>query len=270
MHTKKTLLDQLKKLRINETGTVLVHSSYKRIGEVEGRGETVLDVFGDYMKKGLLVFPTHTWSYINKENPRYYVDSSPSCVGILPELFRKRPDAVRSLHPTHSVAAVGKDASFFVSGDEQFDTPCARGSAWGKLLDKKAQIVLVGVDLRKNTFIHGIEEWIDIPGRLTDTHEELYTVMPDGTEIPVPSRRHCGLSWSMHFWKVEETLERLQAVSRGKFGDADVLVCDTVMLTEIITEMLLLNPDLFSTNEPLSKEFTSMFEKYWLLFKTAI
>ncbi|MGP0585697.1 AAC(3) family N-acetyltransferase, partial [Paenibacillus timonensis] len=100
-------------------------------------------------------------------------------------------------------------------------------------------------------FIHGVEEWVDIPGRLTDDHEMLYTITPDGTEIPVPSRRHCGLSWSEHFWKVEEVLEVRGAMSKGKLGDAVVRVCDAAAVAEVITEMLKEEPDLFSDNEPL-------------------
>ncbi|MHA7966953.1 AAC(3) family N-acetyltransferase [Paenibacillus sp. CAU 1782] len=251
MHTKESLLNQLEQLGINGEGTLLVHSSMKSIGPVEGGADTVLDAFTEYMKGGLLVLPTHTWSYINGSNPTFYVGESASCVGILTELFRKRHGVIRSLHPTHSVAVLGKDALEFTSDDHLFDTPCARGSAWGKLLDRKATILLVGVDLKRNTFIHGIEEWADIPGRLTDSHEMLYTVLPDGTEIPVPSRRHSGLPWSEHFWKVDEILEAEGAMTKGKFGDAIVRICDTVAVTEILTGMLEENPDLFSDNEAL-------------------
>ena len=113
---------------------------------------------------------------------------------------------IRSLHPTHSVAALGKDAKVFTEGNEKFDTPCARGSSWGKLLDRQAKILLVGVDLKRNTFIHGIEEWMDIPGRLSESHEQLTTVLADVTVISVPSRRHHGLNWSEHYWKVEKIL----------------------------------------------------------------
>ncbi|PJH69454.1 AAC(3) family N-acetyltransferase, partial [Salmonella enterica subsp. enterica serovar Typhimurium] len=92
-------------------------------------------------------------------------------------------------HPTHSVAALCEDAKSFTEGEEQVDTPCARESVYGKLLDRKAQILLVGVDLLRNTFIHGVEEWMDVPGRLTEDHEHLYTVLPDGTTLNVPQRR---------------------------------------------------------------------------------
>lgn len=259
MHTRQSLIKDLEKLNIDPKGTLLIHSSMKSIGDVEGGADTVLDALIEYMEDGLLVFPTHTWSYINEENPKYYVETSPSCVGILTELFRKRPGVVRSWHPTHSVAALGQDAKEFVEGDEKFDTPCAKGSAWERLLHREATIMLIGVDLRRNTFIHGVEEWIDIPGRITDDHEQLYTVLPDGTEIPVPSRRHCGLSWSEHFWKVEDVFLRRGVMYKGRFGDATVRICDTVGMTDLLFDMLRENPDLFSDNEPLDEAFRRQF-----------
>lgn len=254
MHTKESLIKQLGALGIHSEGTVLIHSSMKSLGEVEGGADTVLDAFTSYMKDGLLVLPTHTWSYINAENPRFDVQQSKVCVGILPELFRQRPGVVRSWHPTHSVAALGRDAAEFTRDDHHFDTPCARGSAWGKLLDRQATILLVGVDLKRNTFIHGIEEWVDIPGRLTDEPEMLYTITPEGTEIEVPSRRHCGLPWSEHFWKVDEVLISRGAMLMGQLGDAVVRVCDAAAITAILTEMLEDDPDLFSDNEPLKDQ----------------
>ncbi|RFB09676.1 aminoglycoside N(3)-acetyltransferase [Bacillus sp. HNG] len=245
MYTKQDLLDHLRKLNIDVNGTLLVHSSMKSIGQVEGGADTVLDALSEYMKNGLLVFPTHTWSYINAENPRFYVDESPSCVGLLTELFRKRPGVVRSWHPTHSVAALGKGAREFVEGNEKFDTPCARESSWGKLLDKKASILLIGVDLRRCTYIHGVEEWLDIPDRLTNHHEQLYTVSPDNIEISVPQRRHIGHT-SEKYERVDDVFLNNQVMYKGHFGDATVRVCDTVKMTELLTHILNEEPALFS------------------------
>lgn len=253
MHTKFSLMRELERLGIDRTGTLLVHSSMKSIGEVEGGAETVLDALSEYMVSGLLVLPTHTWSYIHADNPKFEVDNSPSCVGILPELFRKRDGVIRSYHPTHSVAARGKDAASFTEGAERLDTPCHRESVWGRLLDRRATILLVGVDLRRNTFIHGIEEWVDVPDRLTEKHEALYSVLGDGTEIPVPSRRHKGPASSEFFWKVDDLLEERGAMFKGVWGDAAVRVCDTTKLYDILGPMLRTNPDLFLDNEPLQK-----------------
>lgn len=159
-YTRQDLLNALKELNINPKGTLLVHSSMKSIGEVEGGADTVLDAFSEYMKEGLLVLPTHTWGTIDMNTLRFDVNETKCCVGILPELFRKRPGVIRSWHPSHSVAALGKDAAEFVADNELCDTPCARTSPWGKLLDRDAQIMLLGVDLTRNTFIHGVEEWL--------------------------------------------------------------------------------------------------------------
>lgn len=254
MHTKHSLMKELEALRIDRRGTLLMHSSMKSIGEVEGGADTVLDALSEYMKDGLLVLPTHTWSYIKADNPKFEVDNSPSCVGILPELFRKREGVIRSYHPTHSVAALGKDAAAFTEGAERYNTPCHRESVWGKLLDRKATILLAGVDLRRNTFIHGIEEWVDVPDRLTEEQEALTTVLSDGTEISVPSRRHKGPASSEYFWKVEDLLEEQGAMYKGVWGDAVVRVCDTVKLYDILAPMLRTNPDLFVDNEPLYKQ----------------
>ena len=253
-YKKIDLMRDLERLKINKKGTLLVHSSMKSIGEVEGGADTVLDALMEYMSEGLLVFPTHTWSYINAENPRFEVEHSKVCVGILPELFRKREGVVRSLHPTHSVAAIGRGKEEFIEGNEQWDTPCARQSPWGKLLDRKAQIMLLGVDLRRNTFIHGVEEWMDIPGRMTDEREQLYVVTKEGKEILVPSRRHCGDHWSEYFWKVDQIFEEQGVMYKGSFGAATVRICETEPMTKLLNEMLTINPNLFSNNEPLVRE----------------
>lgn len=247
-------MKHLKKMNINKNGTLMVHSSYKSIGNVEGGAETVIDALTEYMKDGLLVLPTHTWKDVAGDGSKFYVESSPSCIGIIPELFRNREGVIRSYHPTHSVAAIGEGAEEFVRDSHLSDTPCSRRSPYGKLLDHKAQIMLLGVNHSSNTFIHGVEEWVDIPGRLTDSHEELYSVLANGEELFVPSRRHCGVNWSLHFPKVDAVLEDNGAVTKGFFGDAVTRVCDTESLTRIIFGLLAINPDLFSDDKPLDNE----------------
>ena len=81
------------------TETILIHSSMKSIGAVEGGADTVLDALMEFFAEGLLLLPTHTWQSIDQDHPVFDVRRSPCCVGILPELFRQRPGVVRSLHP---------------------------------------------------------------------------------------------------------------------------------------------------------------------------
>src|SRR5699024_3727915 len=118
---KEEINKQLETMNIDSEETIINHYSMKCNMEVEGQADTVLDAYSEFMKDGLLVFPTHTWAHINEEQPKFYVEETPTNIGILTELFRKRPDVIRSLHPTHSVAALGDGAEEFVAGDEQFN-----------------------------------------------------------------------------------------------------------------------------------------------------
>jgi aminoglycoside 3-N-acetyltransferase len=152
---------------------------------------------------------------------------------------------VRTWYPKHSVAALGKEAHEFIAGNEQFDTPCARESSWGKLLDQKAAILLIGVYLRRCTYIHGVEEWLDIPGRLTDDYEMLYTILPGKTEISIPQSRHIGHT-SEKYDQVEDIFLKNKVIYKGQFGDATVRVCDTVKMTDLLNHLLKEKPDLFS------------------------
>lgn len=232
---------------IKPSGTLLVHSSMKAIGEVEGGAQTVLDAFISYMKDGLLIFPTHTWNTINAENPVFDPQSEPSCVGLLSNLFLKQPGVVRSLHPTHSVAALGRDAAEYCAGEELTRTPCPRNGCWGKLYDRKAKILFLGAPLKTNTLIHGVEEWCGIEDRLAAEAEQLKIKMEDGSVIACPQYRHrsSGGDISRNYGKLLEPMLELGIAKQGKTGDADSVLCDVVPMVDLCVKLLEKKPDLF-------------------------
>ena len=107
MYTKKDLLSDLHNMGLQSTDAVMVHSSMKSIGEVEGGADTVVDAFMEYFGEGLFMTPTHTWAQMSSSYSMFDPETEPACVGIIPNIFRKREGVVRSLHPTHSIAAYG-------------------------------------------------------------------------------------------------------------------------------------------------------------------
>ena len=222
MYTKQSLLSSLSALGIDPYGTLTVHLSYKSIGEVEGRGDAVLDALSEYMRPGLLVLPSHTWSNVNPNNPVMDVLYTPSCVGVVPELFRKRPGVWRSLHPTHAMAAVGIEAEEFVSGEERINTPCGKGGAYYKLWERDAQILLIGVDFTRNTYIHGIEEWDGAEGSISPDKTDLYVINREGRRLYTPQYRHCAPLGSQTFAKLEPAALERGILTMGSFGDAAV------------------------------------------------
>ena len=167
-YTKKHLKEQLYQMGLNGTETILIHSSMKAIGDVEGGAETVLDAWMEYFKEGLLLLPTHTWKTVNESHPVFDSQKEPSCVGILTNLFMKREGVVRSLHPTHSMAGFGKHAAEYLAGEEYHNTPCTPGGCYDRLKDAGGKILLVGVGHERNTYIHSVEEVLNVPNRLSD------------------------------------------------------------------------------------------------------
>ena len=232
MHTKDSLIAQLSAM-LPSDATVLMHSSCKSLGQMENGGDTILDALTEYFSRGLVVLPTHTWATVNDRQPVYDVLYTPVCIGLLPELFRKRPGVHRSWHPTHSVAAFGADAEEFVRGDENCPTPCARDSAWGRLYDRDAYVLLVGVELNRMTFFHGVEEWNGIPGRLKETPNRYVVIPPDGGRIVRDYYPHCGDS-SQLYPKAETALLHAGAMRMEKLGDATVRLLSCRKSAEVV------------------------------------
>jgi aminoglycoside 3-N-acetyltransferase len=241
MYKKQDLLNHLDVLNINKNGTLMVHLSYKAIGEVDGRGDTVLDALIEYMEPGLLVLPSHTWRNVGVDNPVMDILYTPSCVGKLTEMFRKRPDVYRSLHPTHSLAAIGRGAKEFVSGEEHITTPCGKNGAYYKLWERNAQILLIGVNFARNTFIHGIEEWDGAVGTISQEKTDLYVITEKADRLYTPQFRHCHPIGSEAFSKLEPSAIQQGILAIGRFGDATARVMHTQPLRAMVAEMLRIN-----------------------------
>ena len=89
--------------------------------------------------------------------------NTPCWTGQIPETFRKRPDAVRSMHPTHSVAAIGADAHLMTQDHWFSVTPCDEYSSYGKLARQSdGYILLIGVDHQSSTMFHHVEEVVGV------------------------------------------------------------------------------------------------------------
>lgn len=250
MYRKNDFVHQLAAMGIAPGDTLMVHSSYKSIGSVDGGPDTVLDALSEYLADGLLVFPTLSYAAIDAAHPLFKVVETPSCVGILSELFRQRPGVIRSWHPTHSVAAFGRDADVFTAGHEQCGNPVAIDSPWHKLLERQAKTLFVGTGTACNTMLHGLEDWMNVPNCLYDVPQQLQVETSDGRIIEVPTRRFQGRHWRF-YGKPEELLVERGAAKVTRLGDAVCHLADAVQVAAIISRLLSIDPDLFTDDRPL-------------------
>ncbi len=251
--TKQDIAEGLAALGVRAGETLLAHSSLSRFGHVKGGADAVIDALIEAVgPEGTVAVPTHTWGTVNAKQPVFDVRSTPSIVGLITEVFRARPEARRSLHPTHSCAAIGRLRDELLRDHETQVTPCGSKSPYQRLMDCGGRIVFLGVDLRANTSFHALEELACVPW-LFDRLQMLYSVDHEGRRRAVPSRRHSS-DMLRDFEKVEPLLEERGALVKGQIGDATVRVLDAAAARDTIVPMLAEDPFLLLAPGPAARE----------------
>ncbi len=235
MLTRHDIHSFLKGLGIKPSDTVMVHSSMRALGEVEGGCDGLIDSFKSYLTDGIFLIPTHTWASIGHDVFEYDPKVSVPCIGALPTVAAFRKDGFRSLHPTHSVAAFGKRAQEFIKGEEAATSPCPPGGVWARLYDEDAKILLIGVGLNRNTYIHAIDEKIDLPDRLTPPVH--ITIIDRDKRYETDFRKHSRNTGSENFGNFEKPLSSAGVLTYAKLGNADVMCIDARKSTAVIEHL---------------------------------
>lgn len=237
MYTKNDIKDQLKKMGIVPSDTVIIHTSFKAVGEVEGGPDAFIDAFCEYLSEGLFLVPTQTWANVNKSSPVYDPRTTEPCIGLIPRTAYKREDGIRSLHPTHSMWAHGRGAEEFVAGEEVSETPARVGGAWWKLGEVGAKILLIGVDHGRNTYIHVVDEIAELDDRLVETPWNVTVKGYDGKEITTHQFRNHGKTGSLNFNRFEKAFIYNGAQNDGKIGDAYVRVVEAAKCRDVLLKI---------------------------------
>jgi len=181
--SKDQLVKALREIGLRPGDSFIVHSSYKSLGEVEGGPETVIDALIEAVSPGgNLVLPTFNYTQ-NIADPYFDPAVVPCRTGIIPELGRMRPNAVRSLHPTHSCTVIGPDA-IELTRDHMSFRSVGVGSPIDRLAKMGGKVLLVGVRHTSNTMIHLGEEYAGIPkGSWFEVRTFAKVLMADGSVI---------------------------------------------------------------------------------------
>ena len=161
--TQSQIIEQLKEIGLKSGEVVMLHSSLSKMGYVEGGAQTVIDsilkVIGD---EGTLVMPAFPAIGFNYDylmtDPVFDISNTPSKMGVITEVFRKMKQVKRSLHPTDSVCALGKQADYLTKDHVNQLTPYNQNSPFYRLCELKAKIILIGVDLNSLTNFHTLED----------------------------------------------------------------------------------------------------------------
>ena len=224
MLTFEKLVEGFRDLCVEEGDTLLVHSSYKSLGEVDGGPHTVihaLEAVLDTAKEGTLIMPTFNFDF-NKGVP-WDVRKTRSKMGALTEVVRMDPRAKRVFHPFYSFAVLGKHAEML--GSLRYKSAYERNSVFGKLRDLDGKIMVIGLSYNNSmTFFHHIEqmEGVDyrflkqFTGEVTDENGNTYT---DTVEMLV---RDIDKGVMTMVDPMGALMEQAGVIKSAKIGEADV------------------------------------------------
>ena len=242
MISKHDIFQLLESQGVRHDDVVTIHASLRAPGPIEGGADGLIDALTEYLQDGLLLVPTHTWAVVNRANPFFDVRSTIPNIGTLARVAAFRPDAVRSLHPTHSLAVFGRNAREFVQGEERSATPAPMGGCLSRLYELNGKILLLGVGHERNTYLHAVDERMDIPNRLQPEGFRITITDWEGNQIESPEfhpHHVVGIpvGCSEYYPNYKKALERCGAVTYGQLGSALVYCCDARRMTDAVMYM---------------------------------
>ncbi len=232
MLTRTDIVDELRMLGVQIGDALMVHSSMTALGDVEGGPETVINALVEAVGiSGLVAVPTFcTQSPFDRR-------VSSTSLGAIPELFWRRPEAKRSLHPTHSVAAIGRGAEELLKGHELAATAYGEGTPYYNLAMQGGKVLLMGVDQDRNTTLHTAEA-LSNAQYLKDI-EGVY-IDDDGNEVTISVAAMAGPH--RDFIGLDKLLHERGAMVTGLVGNAVCRLMPGNKMLEVVLDALRHDP----------------------------
>lgn len=193
MYTKKQMKSDLVKLGIKKGDVILMHSSYKSLGGIEGGAMSVFEALTETIgEEGTLIIPALSYMLVDYNQPVFDKATTKTCIGYLPEFFRTSfPNVKRSLHATHSCCVWGKYTDEIIEDHELDNTPVGKNSPFAKLPQYNGKILMLGCS-ETITMMHAVEETMNpVPEFNQDMSRTVTYKLIDGDKvIERKSHRH--------------------------------------------------------------------------------
>jgi aminoglycoside 3-N-acetyltransferase len=243
MNPIEQLSSDLLELGVRPGVALLVHSSLRSLGPVPGKAEGVVQGLLDALgPRGTLLMPALSYETVHADSPVFDVRATPSCVGGLTEYFRTREGTLRSVHPTHSVSGIGRQAEDLLSDHALSVTPCGPYSPFFRLPQVNGQILFAGCGLRPNTSMHGVEELVE-PPYLFGGHITYQIILSDGSAAEMTVRRHNFKGWAQRYDRLEEVMP--SGLRKGRVLEAECYLVDADLMWPAALEALKQDPLFF-------------------------
>ncbi len=244
MLTFSRLIKDFRALGVKKDDTLLVHSSYKSLGGVEGGPQTVIDALLEVLgEEGTLLMPTFNFDFC--KGATWDVNKTPSKMGYMTNLVRLDPRAKRVFHPIYSFAVIGKYADNFAQIRDK--SSYGANSAFAKLRELDGKIMVIGLSYNDSmTFFHHIEEMEGVDyrylktfsGQITDakgnTYQDSYQMLVRDLDMGVKTMVD----------PMGALLEKKGIIKSRKIGAADVKLMKANEVYEFTAREMKRNPHL--------------------------
>lgn len=243
--TRHDLVRDLRLAGIGPDDNVILHSSLRSLGAMRGGPDAVVDAFMEVIGGGgNLMVPTFTYCIPAWKAEPFDIRATRSRTGAITEAVRNHPMALRSFHPTHSVAVLGPEAEEIVR-NHMHATAIGLDSPFGRMHARRAKIVMLGTRQDTNSSLHYCEVHAAAPyvevafteGRNFDVawfiNERGQVEYTEIHEVPGCSRG---------FNKVEAELEQSGVLRKVMLGPAASQVLDLAALVDTMDVILKRDP----------------------------
>jgi aminoglycoside 3-N-acetyltransferase len=166
-------------LGLADGNTVYVHSSMDGLN-LAFPFYVILSLIQEVIgENGTVLFPTYpnhrisSYEYL-RQGKVFDIRKTPSYTGILSEFARRRRGAIRSLHPTKSVCAIGPKASELTSTHQLSPYPYDTCSPYYKLIGFDAKIVGLGVWTEYLSFGYCLDDALKERFPVRVYHDEIF------------------------------------------------------------------------------------------------
>ena len=148
---------------IRNGDAVMVHSGFRRSSGFLGQPADVVDVLlkvvgpAGHVLMMSIPYRGSSQGYAATA-PVFDVRRTPSAVGVISEVFRRRGDVVRSLNPLHPVVAWGALATWLTVDHEKTAYSCGTGSPFERFLQLNGKFLFFDASYGSLTFMHYVED----------------------------------------------------------------------------------------------------------------
>jgi aminoglycoside N3'-acetyltransferase len=220
MLTLTDLADSLRALGVRAGDTVLVHSSYKALGPVQGGPRTVIDALLQVVGGGgTVLLPTFNF---NAWSQGHYFDllETPSEMGIIGEMARTLPGFRRTPHPIYSFAVAGARQDEFLACDD----PEAFGdrSVFARMVEHDAFMLSIGLDFNSTfSLFHYVERKAGATHRRVKAFGGIYLGESRAPEVRMFSMYVRAQLWMQtEVTRAVDALVRARVIREDRLGEA--------------------------------------------------